>query len=248
MEQTGTILLITSGKGGAGKSTFAVNCGIALSQRGHRVLLVDADMGLRSLDLMLGVSDRVIFDISDVLSGDCETGKAIIVTDYHDLHLLPAPQSDCADMSDSEIICKLYSGLASYYDYVLVDSPAGVGSSITAPVAVADSAIVVATGDPVCIRDAERMAQILRQKGAVSLRLVLNRVDPKLIRKKILPDLDTAIDGTSVQLIGIVPDDRHVTVAAAAGKPVTVFRKGAAQAFRNIAARLDGEEIPLMKL
>ena len=248
MDLLGRILLITSGKGGSGKSTFAVNCGVALAQRGRKVLLIDADMGLRSLDLLLGVSDRVIYDISDVLSGNCETGKAIIVTDYHDLHLLPAPQTDCDDMSDSEVICKLYKGLSTYYDYILIDSPAGIGLNITAPVPVAYCTLVVATGDPVCIRDAERTAQVLRAKGASSIRLVLNRIDPKLIRKKVLPDIDTAIDGTTIQLIGLVPDDRHITIAAAVGKPVTVFRKGAAIAFRNIAARLDGENVPLMKL
>lgn len=247
MKQTGHILLVTSGKGGSGKSTFTVNCGLSLAQRGRRVLLVDADVGLRSLDLMLGVSDRVIYDLGDVLYGRCETGKAIIVTDYHDLHLLPAPQSDCPEMAESDDICKLYKGLAANYDYVLVDSSAGVGPNITVPAVAAQSVLVVATADPVCIRDAEHVSQILRAHGASNLRLVLNRVDAKLIRKKIIPDLDAAIDGASVQLIGVVPDDRRVLMAAAAGKPVTVLRGGAATAFRNIAARLDGEDRPLMK-
>lgn len=247
MKQTGRVLLVTSGKGGSGKSTFTVNCGLSLAQRGRKVLLVDADVGLRSLDLMLSVSDRVVFDLGDVLCGRCETGKAIIVTDYHDLHLLPAPQTDCSGTADSDDICKLYRGLAAYYDYVIVDSSAGVGSNITAPVGAAQCVIVVATADPVCIRDAEHISQILRAHGAANLRLVLNRVDAKLIRKKIIPDLDTAIDGATVQLIGVVPDDRRVFMAAAAGRPVTVLRGGAATAFRNIAARLDGEDIPLMK-
>lgn len=248
MERTGRILLVASGKGGSGKSTFTVNCGLALAQRGHKVLLVDADVGLRSLDLMLSVSDRVIFDLGDVLSGRCETGKAIIVTDYHNLHLLPAPQTDCAEMADSDVICKLYKGLATHYDYVFIDSSAGIGSNITAPAGVAECAVVVATADPVCIRDAEHLSQMLRAHGASNLRLVLNRVDAKLVRKKIISDLDTAIDRASVQLIGVVPDDRRVLMAAAVGKPVTVLRGGAATAFRNIAARLDGEDIPLMKL
>lgn len=248
MEQNGRILLVTSGKGGSGKSTFTVNCGTALAQRGRKVLLVDADAGLRSLDLMLGISDRVIFDLGDVLSGRCEPAKAIIVTDCHNLHLLPAPQTDCTDMTDSAAIDKLYKGLATYYDYVFIDSPAGTAANVTVPAAIAQCTIVVATADSVCIRDAERLSQVIRECGATNLRLVLNRVDAKLIRKKVLPDLDTAIDGTSVQLIGVVPEDRRVIMASAVGKPVTIFHGGAATAFQNIAARLDGENIPLMKL
>lgn len=211
-------------------------------------MLVDADVGLRSLDLMLGISDRVVFDLGDVLSGRCEPGKAIIVTDCHNLHLLPAPQTECLDMANSIAMGKLYKGLAAYYDFIFIDSPAGMGASVTAPVGVSQCMVIVATADPVCIRDAERLSQVLRERKGVNLRLVLNRVDAKLIRKKILPDLDAAIDGVSVQLIGVVPEDKHVIMAAAAGRPVVIFHGGAATAFRNIAARLDGENIPLMKL
>jgi septum site-determining protein MinD len=248
MKQSGRILLIASGKGGAGKSTFTVNCGTALAQRGHKVLLVDADIGLRSLDLMLAVSDRVVFDIGDVLEGRCEPGKAIIVTDCHNLHLLPASQNICEDMKDSAIISKLYMGLAEYYDYVFIDSPAGIGETVTAPASAADCTIVVATADSVCIRDAEHLSQVLRARGAKDLRLVLNRIEPKLIRKKVMPDLDSAIDGATIQLLGVIPEDKHVFMAAAVGKPVTVLRRGAGQAFRNIAARLDGDNVPLMRL
>lgn len=246
--RTGRIVLVTSGKGGSGKSTFAVNCGTELAQRGRRVLLVDADTGLRSLDLMLGVEDRALFDLGDVLAGRCETGKAIIVTDCHDLHLLPAPLGACNGLAESDVVVGLYRGLTAYYDWVIVDSPAGIGAGVTAPAGAADTVVVVATPDPVCIRDAERLAQALRASGADNLRLVLNKVDARLIRKHVLPDLDAAIDGTSVQLIGVVPDDRRVLSAAAAGRPVTVLRGGAATAFRNIAARLEGEDMPLMKL
>lgn len=241
-------MLVTSGKGGSGKSTFTVNCGTVLAQRGRKVLLVDADVGLRSLDLLLGVSDKVVYDLGDVLAGLCEPEKAIIVTDCKNLHLMPAPQADCPEMADSSVISGIYNELSVSYDYLLIDSPAGIGANVTAPAIVADCAVVVATADPVCIRDAERLAQVLRARGATNLRLVLNRVDAKLIRKRVLPDIDAVIDGTTVQLIGIVPEDRRIIEAAAVGKPVTIFKNGAATAFRNIAARFDGENIPLMKL
>lgn len=246
--QNGRIILVTSGKGGSGKSTFSVNCAVALANLGKKVLLADADEGLRSLDLMLGISDRVNYDLSDVLSGRCEPGKAIIVTDYHDLHLLPAPAKECPSMGDSETMQKLYRGLAFYYDYVFIDASAGLNSLVTAPAAAADTAIVVATPDPVCIRDAGRISQVLRERGSKNIRLILNRVQPKLIRKKILPDLDSAIDGSTVQLLGIIPEDKHITMASAVGRPVTIFKGGAATAFCNIASRLEGKEVPLMKM
>lgn len=248
MAQTGKIVLVASGKGGVGKSTLSVNCGAALALRGRKVLLIDADMGLRSLDLMLGVSDRVIYDLGDVLSSRCEPARAIITTDYHDLHLLPSPQTDFEGKANPEIMRTLYRGLSHYYDYIIIDAPAGVGTGMTAPAQAADIAVVVATPDPVSTRDAERTANKLRNFGVPKIRLVINRVDSKLIRKKVMPDLDTVIDGASVQLLGVVPEDRHVAVAASGGRPVIVLRKGAAQAIRNIAARLDGEDVGLMKL
>lgn len=244
----GKVLLVASGKGGAGKSTLSVNCGAALAQRGNKVLLIDADIGLRSLDLMLGVSDRVIYDLGDVLAGNCEPGRAIIVTDYHDLHLLPAPQVELLKAVDAETMRELFRGLSRYYDYVILDSPAGVGFGLTTPAGAADTALVVANPDPVSIRDAERAAQVLRNHNVPEIRLIINRVNSKMIRKKVLPNLDEVIDGTSIRLLGAVPEDRHVLEAAAAGRPVIVLRKGAAMAFRNIAARIDGEDVPLMKL
>lgn len=246
--QNGRIVLVTSGKGGSGKSTFSVNCASALAKRGRKVLLIDADTGLRSLDLMLGISDRVNYDLGDVLAGRCETGKAIIVTDSHDLHLMPAPASLSEDMKNSEIISKLYRGLTFYYDYVFVDSSAGINEGVMAPAREADISVVVATDDNVCIRDAGRVSQILREHGAENIRLVLNRVQPKLIRKNVLPNLDEAIDNAAAQLLGIVPEDKHITLAAAHGRSVLMFRSQAAKAFLNIAARLDGEDIPLMNI
>jgi septum site-determining protein MinD len=246
--QNGRIILVVSGKGGSGKSTFSVNCASALAKRGRKVLLVDADTGLRSLDLMLGISDRVNFDMGDVLEGRCETGKAIIVTDCHDLHLLPASASHCEEMQNSEVISKLYRGLAFYYDYVFVDSSAGIDSVVTAPAPAADMTVVVSTPDSVCIRDAGRVSGILRSFGAQNIRLVLNRVQPKLIRKKIFPNLDEAIDSAACRLLGVVPEDKHISLCAEKGKSVLIFKNGAAQAFFNMASRIDGEDVPLMKL
>ncbi|MDR3552496.1 MAG: septum site-determining protein MinD [Clostridia bacterium] len=243
-----SVISVASGKGGTGKSTFAVNCGAALAESGRKVLLIDADAGLRALDLLLGVSDKVVYDLGDVLAGLCEPVKAIVDTGRAGLFLLPAPQSPPDAAFDTAGFGRLCKGLAKYYDYVLIDSPAGVDRSVQAAAAAGERAIVVATPDPVCIRDADRAAQMLLAHSVTHLRLVLNRVNPKMIREGRSMNLDTAIDGASLQLIGVVPEDAAVAAAAFAGEPLSYRRKGAARAFYNIAGRLEGRDIPLMKL
>jgi septum site-determining protein MinD len=245
----GESVLITSGKGGCGKSTFAVNCGAAMALNGKKVLLVDGDAGLRALDLMLSVSDKVVYDLADVLAGRCEPIRAIVQTDIKDLHILPAPLSATDVMFEPGGMKRLCRGLANYYDYVLIDSSAGIGSSMATSAAAADRAIIVATPDPVSIRDADRVAAVVIKHGVTDIRLVINGIKPKLIRKKVIYGLDRAIDAAAIQLIGIVPEDEQVTVAAFRGVPVvTMGKSGAAMAFCNIARRIAGENVPLMKL
>lgn len=243
--KAGKVVLFASGKGGVGKSSLAAGCGYALAQRGRKTLLVDADSGLRAQDLLLGVADRTVFDVGDVLAGRCEPGRAIIETSYPGLHLLPAMLEG---EPEAEAFRELLRGLAHFYGFVLVDAPAGVGAGVKAPAGAADTAVLVTTPEPVAVRDAGRAAQILRAQGVPELRLVINRVEPRLIRKKVLPNLDDVIDAAAVRLLGAVPEDKQVVAAAVLGRPVSLLRHGAGQAVRNIAARLDGEEVPLMKL
>jgi septum site-determining protein MinD len=252
----GQVILVTSGKGGSGKSTLTVNCGVALAESDKKVLLIDADIGLRSLDLMLGVSDIVVYDLNDVLSGRCEPVKAIMNTSINNLQLLPAPQSTVTEDIEGNEMKRLCKGLSHYYDYVIIDSPAGIGQSTITAAMGCDRAIVVATADPVCIRDADKIAVMLTKIGITNIRLVLNRINPALIRKKFIPYLDAAIDGAALQLIGVIPEDEQVTIASFTGKILTsklhygnnIIHKGASQAFMNIANRLEGRDIPLMKL
>lgn len=241
-------ILIASGKGGCGKSTLAVNCGAVLAGLGRKVLLIDTDAGLRALDMLLSVSDRVVYDLSDVLASRCEPVKAIVATAVAGLELLPAPSEAYDGVFEPEGFRKLCKGLARYYDYLLLDSPAGIGAGMLTAAAAADRAVVIATADPLAVRDAGRVAQVLRGLGMADIRLVLNRVVPSLIRRKTAYSLDGAIDGASIRLLGIVPEDRRVTVAGYEGKPVAPGRKGAGAAFSNIARRIDGEDIPLMNL
>lgn len=244
----GQVIVITSGKGGSGKSTLTVNCGAALARMGRRTLLVDTDAGLRALDMMLGLSDCVVYDLNNVLTGECEPVKAILETGIPELSLLPAPQTVSNEALDAGEFGRLCRGLSHYYDYVLVDSPAGIGPGVVMAAQDSDRALVVATGDPVCIRDANRMAGVLRGVGLDDIRLVINRVNTRMIRRGVLPDLDRVIDGAMIQLIGVVPEDEQIPVAALAGKTVADAKKGAGAAFRNIAQRIDGRDVPLMKL
>ena len=241
----GEAILVTSGKGGSGKSTFTVNCGAALAFMGKKVLLIDGDAGLRALDLMISVSNKVIYDLSDVLAGRCEPIKAIVETDISGLHLLPAPLSAYDVNFEPDGMKRLCNGLKHYYDFVFIDSSAGIGSGMVTSAAASDRAIIVATSDPVSIRDADRVAAVVIAQGVMNIRLVINRVKPNLIRKRVIYDLDRVIDGTAIQLIGIVPEDEQITIAAYKG--ISVVAEGKSRAsigFNNIARRILGEAYP----
>lgn len=247
----GEAVLITSGKGGAGKSTFAVNCGAALAQLGRRVLIVDADAGLRSVDLMLSVQDSVVYDLSDVLAGRCEPFKAILAAGVEGLSVLPAPLDPADESFEPEGMRRLCRGLTNYYDFVLIDSAAGMGRSVMTAAAGAGRAVILAVPDPVGVRDAARIAAALEAQGITNLRLVLNRVRPSLVRHRAAIALDRAIDSAAVQLLGVVPEDEAVVLAGFEGRPAVLdrkTRKSAAEAFRHIARRLNGEDVPLMGL
>jgi septum site-determining protein MinD len=245
----GLVFVIASGKGGVGKSTIAANCGVNLSLLGKSVILIDTDCGLRSLDFLLGVSNKVVFDINDVISGKCELQKAIVECDkFPNLSLLPASQSLLYNYIPAEMMKKLCKQLSYYYDYVIVDSPAGIGESFKSAAAAASMAIVVATPDIICVKDAGRVGSILTSMGLKNIRLIINKIKPKLIKKGLMSNLDDVIDEASIRLIGIVPDDEEITIATCQGKIPTGKKVISRQAFRNIAKRLTGEYVPLMKL
>ena len=243
----GEAILITSGKGGSGKSTFTVNCGAAMAAIGKKVLLVDTDAGLRSLDLMLSVSGKVVYDLADVLRGNCSPAKAIVKTDVLNLFLLCAPPSPFEE-NEAKAMVGFVNELKADYDYIFIDSPAGIGASAMMAVSAADLVIIVATPDPVCIRDADRAATAVFSAGATNVRLVINRVVPKRIRNKIIDNLDIVIDGTAIRLIGLVPEDEKIVVSNSQGRLLKSGRKGAAAAYKNIAYRIMGQEVSLLKL
>lgn len=240
------VTVITSGKGGAGKSSVTAGIGAALAASGKKVLLIDGDAGLRSLDVILGITSELIFDINDVLVGNCEPIRAIYsCKSAEGLYVLPAPQS-IENRIPPKMMTKLISGLSGYYDYVLVDCPAGLGVGFRAACAAANRAVVVVTPDPVCIRDADNTRRALNSAGIKNIRLVINRYSGRCIEKGVIPDLDYVIDSTGIQLIGIVPDDENIVIAASKGKAVVGFGS-ASKSFENIAGRLEGKKILLPK-
>ena len=239
------IKLVTSGKGGAGKSTVSVYTAAALAspQYGKRVLLLEMDAGLRGLDIMLGASDRTVFDMGDVLESRCEPIKAIVACGYlRSLHFMPAPtdRGFCPKADDLRRLCK---GLSEYYDYLIIDTPAGLGVGFDVSLSVADSAFLVATPDPISMWDAASVAGLLFEGGIDDTKLIINRI-PQRPAQMPVENLDAVIDAVGVQLIGALPEEREVARCAALGRPLP-SESPAAKEFLNIAGRMQGLYIPL---
>ncbi len=238
-------IVVTSGKGGTGKTSFTGGVGSCLAALGRRVLCVDMDVGLRNLDLNLGLTDRAVMDFTDVLSGRCSLDLA--ATEHPDiagLFLLTAPMAPDASVCEPAM-AELVRQAKERFDFILMDCPAGLGEGFRLCAAVADRGVVVSNTDPSALRDAQRTVVALTPQMEV-LHLVMNRVQPKLIRK-LHTNLDQAMNTAGLPLLGVIPEDPKVTLAAAQGKPLILTTgKGAAVACLNIAKRLMGQQVPLM--
>ncbi len=246
----GRIIAITSGKGGVGKTTVTAGLAGALAERGCRVVAVDGDFGLRNLDLVLGLESSVVYDISDVLSGRCEPEKALAsCRELPGLYFLAAPQRLLPGEENRQRRGELMRALSKEFDYVLVDSPAGVGEGFLAACEGADMGLVVTTLDPSALRDAEQAATLMRELGVSDLRLIVNRFNPRYILEGLAPDLDGIIDSVAVRLIGVIPDDKKVFMCQSRGE--SLVRKGGkklSRSFLDIADRLMGKNLPLRGL
>ena len=242
----GNVMVITSGKGGTGKTALTAGLGAALAGMGRRVLCVDCDVGLRNLDLTLGMTDAAVMDFSDVLTGGCDLSVAAVShPTLSNLHLLTAPLSLPEGFPGEDGFRALLREARDRYDDILIDSPAGLGVGFRLAVCDADRAIVVAMNDPASLRDAPRVVGELSSLETVHL--VVNRVKRRLLRR-MSATIDDAMDAVGLPLLGLVPEDSHVLLAANEGKPIAALtQRGAALAFGNIARRLTGEEVPLRK-
>ncbi len=244
----GIATVITSGKGGVGKSTLAVGLGRALAQRGRRVLLVDCDAGLRSLDRMTGTEENLVFDMADVVFARCAPAEAIYSCgEAEGLFLLPAPSLG-EDMIRPGVMKKLVPLLKRYFDHVLLDSPAGVGSGFRSAASGADRALVVCNPDPVCVRSAGVARELLNKLSVPEMRLVINRFNRELFRETdAYSDLDGVIDGAGIRLMGVVPEDFALAASFLRGKSAREDSPGM-KALCRIAGRLEGETIPISDL
>lgn len=240
-----SVTVITSGKGGVGKSTVTASLGAALASRGRRVLLIDCDAGLGSLDHMLGISERRVFDIADVVSGTAEPAKAVYESAFQpNLFLLSAPGTE-EDVVSPEVMRELVSALCRYYDHVLIDSPAGVGQGFLSAAAPAKRALLVVTPDPVCLNAAAKTRRKLEEAGVRQQRLVVNRFSGAAFRAQgCCSDLDSVIDAAGVRLIAVIPEDPVLAAAAQRAQRAPETSPGAL-AVGRLAARLEGEQIPL---
>jgi septum site-determining protein MinD len=244
----GTAIVITSGKGGTGKTSLTGGLGSCLAAMGNKVLCIDGDIGLRNLDLTLGMSDQVLMDFTDVIEGRCALADAAVCHEkIKNLFLLTAPIFTPAEEISMDGMKDLIRQATEEYDYVLLDAPAGLGTSFNLATCAADRAIVVATTDSSSLRDAQRTAAILWERTP-AVHLVINRVRPKVLRR-LNTTIDDAMDYTGLPLLGLVPEDERVSLAANRGIPViTVANNGAPTAYHRIARRLEGEAVPLKRL
>lgn len=243
----GAVTVITSGKGGVGKSTISVGLGAALARRGRRVLLVDGDAGLRSLDHMLNVDSKLVFDISDIILGNCEPIRAIYSCEIPGLFLLPAPNSIEKTVKPA-YMKQLILVLAPYYDHILIDSPAGIGSGFRSSIIGADRALIVSTPDPICLRDSDKVRRLLQKSEITVQRLIINRFDVTRFREaNCYEDLDKVIDAAGIRLIAVIPEDARMAASIVNALPCPVGTP-AFCAFERLAARLEGEQVPLASL
>jgi len=247
----GEVVVITSGKGGVGKTTATANIGAALAGFGHKVVLVDADIGLRNLDVVLGLENRIVYHLVDVVRGRCRLRQALIKDKrYDNLFLLPAAQTEDKTAVSPEQMRELCAELQEEFEWVIVDSPAGIEQGFRNAVAGAQKAIVITTPEVAAVRDADRVIGLLA--GEFDLRdpkLVLNRIRPRMVRYGDMMSIEDVIDILAIELLGVVPEDEQVVVATNRGEPVVQDpRSRSGEAFRNIARRMKGEAVPLMNL
>lgn len=246
----GEVIVITSGKGGVGKTTTTANLGTGLASMGHQVVLIDADIGLRNLDVLLGLENRIVYDLTDVIEGKCRLRQALIKDKrYEGLYLLPAAQTKDKTAVNPEQMKKLCEDLLKEFEYVLIDCPAGIEQGFRNAVAGARKAIVVTTPEMSAVRDADRVIGLLEAAELRKPTLIINRLRPKMVRHGDMMNMEDIIDILAVELLGVVPEDEMVVISTNRGETVlSDERAKSGQAFRNIVRRLKGETVPLMDL
>ncbi|MDF2839700.1 MAG: septum site-determining protein MinD [Clostridia bacterium] len=246
----GEVIVITSGKGGVGKTTTTANIGAGLSLEGKSIVVVDADIGLRNLDVVMGLENRIVYDLVDVVEGVCRLRQALIKDKrYNNLYLLPAAQTKDKNAVSPQQMQELTVELAKEFDYVIVDCPAGIEQGFKNAIAGASKAIVVTTPEVSAVRDADRIIGLLEANGLKNPQLIINRLRVDMVKRGDMMNIDDMIDILAIELIGVVPDDEHIVVSTNRGEPAVSNNESiAGQAYRNIVKRILGEDVPFMDL
>ncbi len=244
------VITITSGKGGVGKTTATANLGAALASRGQRVVCIDADIGLRNLDVVMGLENRIVYDLVDAVEGRCRLPQAMI-KDKHipNLYLIPSAQTrDKTAVSPSDMI-RLCNELRADLDWIIIDSPAGIERGFKNAIAPADQVIVVTNPEISAVRDADRIIGIVEAEEKGSPKLILNRLNLEMVKQNNMLSADDVVDLLAIDLLGIVPEDKSVIISTNRGTPIALDPKSlAGQAYQNISRRLLGEDVPLLNL
>lgn len=247
---SGQIVTITSGKGGVGKTTATANLGVALASDGQKVVCIDADIGLRNLDVVMGLENRIVYDIVDVVEGRCRLRQALIRDKrLAELHLIPAAQTrDKTSVSPDDMV-RLCKELSAEFDWVIIDSPAGIERGFQNALAPADKVLVIVNPEVSSVRDADRIIGLVEAEEKGPPALIINRIKPELVQRGDMLATRDILELLAIELIGVVPEDERVIVSTNKGTPVVFDDKDkAGRAFRNIAKRLQGQSVPFMEI
>jgi len=245
------VIVVTSGKGGVGKTTTTSNLGMSLARLGHSTLLIDADVGLRNLDLLLGLENRIIYTGLDVLKETCRLEQAIIQDKRQPkLSFFPLSSNRTEIPIRSDQVKEFIERLKGDYEYILIDSPAGIDNSFQTAIECANEAIVVVTPELPSIRDADRVIGILMSEGIKTINLIINRIRPNMVKTDDMMSIEDVTNILGIELIGVVPDSEKIIIASNRGEPIVLEAKNClpGKAFENISRRLNGEEISFLDL
>lgn len=242
----GEVFVITSGKGGVGKTTTSANIGAGLAKLDKKVILIDTDIGLRNLDVVMGLENRIVYHLVDVIEGRCRLKQALIHDQrFPNLYLLPSAQTKDKTAVTPMQMKKLTDQLREDYDYVLLDCPAGIEQGFFNAISGADKAIIVTTPEISAIRDADRVSGLLFAHGIDKVYMIVNRLRNDLIRRGDMMSVEDVVDILGISLLGFVPDDEHVVIATNHGEPVIGLKTPAGQAYSDICLRITGQQIPI---
>ena len=243
------VIVITSGKGGVGKTTTSANVGTGLAKLNKKVVLIDTDIGLRNLDVVMGLENRIVYNLVDVIEGNCRVKQALIKDKrYPNLYLLPSAQTRDKNSVTPEQMKKLVEELREEFDYILLDCPAGIEQGFKNAIAGADRALVVTTPEVSDIRDADRIIGLLEAESMKRTDLIVNRIRMDMVTRGDMMSIEDVVDILSINLIGAVPDDQQIVVSTNQGEPLVGDDSLAGQAYMNICRRILGEDVPLLDL